>query len=362
MKRALQLAARGRGRVEPNPMVGSVIVRQGQIIGEGYHQRFGGPHAEVVALKRCSGSARGATVFVTLEPCCHHGKTPPCTEALISAGVSRVIAALRDPNPRVAGRGLRKLQAAGIAVEAGLLGKQAAELNAPYIKLTTHRRPWVILKWAQSLDGKIATHTGDSRWISGTRSREHAHRVRGRMDAIIVGRNTVATDNPRLTCRVGRVRRVATRIVLDAGLRTSATANLVRTAREAPTWFFCADDVARSRIRTFESAGCQVHRVPRDGRRLSLAAVLDVLGEHAITNVLVEGGGRVLGDFVDQQLGDEFHVYVAPLLISGTGSKDALVGRGAETVREAFRLPDHRTVRQLGEDWFIHARREALLG
>jgi diaminohydroxyphosphoribosylaminopyrimidine deaminase/5-amino-6-(5-phosphoribosylamino)uracil reductase len=360
MKRALRLAARGQGRVEPNPMVGSVIVRRGRIIGEGYHRRFGGPHAEIVALGRCSGNARGATVYVTLEPCCHHGKTPPCTQALIDAGVSRVVAAMRDPNPQVAGRGLRKLRAAGIAVETGLLGEQAAELNAPYIKLTTQGRPWVILKWAQSLDGKIATRTGDSKWISGARSREHAHRVRGRVDAIIVGRNTVMTDDPQLTCRVGRVRRVATRVVLDPGLRTPATARLAQTSRKVPTWFFCADNVARSRMKTLESAGCRICRVPCNGHRLSLPAVLDVLGDHSMTNVLVEGGGQVLGDFVDQQLADEFHVYVAPLLISGTGSRSAVVGRGAETIREAFRLPGRRTTRQLGEDWLIHARRGLL--
>jgi diaminohydroxyphosphoribosylaminopyrimidine deaminase/5-amino-6-(5-phosphoribosylamino)uracil reductase len=357
MRRALRLAARGQGRVEPNPMVGCVIARSGRIVGEGYHRRFGGPHAEVEALRRCRTAPRKATAYVTLEPCCHLGKTPPCTQALIEAGIARVVVALRDPNALVAGRGLRKLRTAGIQVETGLLGKQAAELNAPFIKLVRQKRPWVILKWAQSLDGKIATRSGDSKWISDEPCRAHAHGVRGRVDAIIVGRNTVLTDDPRLTARAGRARRVATRVVLDTQLRIPLTSHLLRDARRTPVWVIGGRRAPQRRAKALEASGCAVHRVTRDGRWLSLPAVLDLLGEHQMTNVLVEGGGQLLGSFVEQRLADEFHVYIAPLLIGGAEAVGAIAGRGAASVREAMRLPENTTIRPLGNGWFASARR-----
>jgi len=356
MQRALHLAARGQGRVEPNPLVGCVVVRGGKIIGEGYHRRFGGPHAEVQALRRCKGSAKGAIIYVTLEPCCFVGKTPPCSDALIEAGVGRVVAAMRDPNPRVAGRGLRVLRAAGVRVELGLLQRQATELNAPYIKLTQRGRPWVILKWAQSLDGKIATRTGDSKWITDRRMRAHAQRTRGRVDAVIAGVGTVVADDPLLTCRVGHPRRVATRVVLDTRLRTPPQARLVKTARRIPTWTFCGPRAPRSRAKRLEQAGCVIHRVHSDGAGLSLDAVLKTLGARAMTNVLVEGGGRVLGRFFDQGLADEFHIYQAPLLIGGRSATGALGGLGVPSVREALRLGEPIRARRIGDGWFVQAR------
>ncbi len=357
MRRALQLAARGRGYVEPNPLVGCVVVRRGRVIGEGYHERFGGPHAEVEALRECGGRARGATVYVTLEPCCFHGKTPPCTDALMAAGVGRVVAAMRDPNPRVAGRGLRLLRRAGIATEVGLLAAEAAALNAPFAKLMKERRPWVILKWAQSLDGKIATHTRDSKWITDETMRAHAHRTRGRVDGVIVGSGTVLADDPLLTCRVGRPRRVATRIVLDTKLRTPAACRLVRTAGEIPTWVFCGLRAPWLRSRTLESAGCVVRRVPlaAGGSGLDLPAVLDVLAQAEMTNVLVEGGGALLGSFFDQQLADEAQVYVAPRLIGGREAPGALQGRGIERVGESVLLREAQP-RRLGAGWLWQGR------
>jgi diaminohydroxyphosphoribosylaminopyrimidine deaminase / 5-amino-6-(5-phosphoribosylamino)uracil reductase len=386
MRRALQLAARGRGRVEPNPMVGCVIVRGDRVLGEGYHRRFGGPHAEVEALRRCAGgptaivspgvaanAARGATVYVTLEPCCHHGKTPPCTDALIAAGVARVVAAMRDPNPLVAGRGLRLLKKAGIEVDVGLLEHEAADLNAPFIKLMHHKRPWVILKWAQSLDGKIATASGDARWISDEAMRAHAHRVRGRLDAIIVGRGTVERDDPLLTCRMGRTGRpgaaprtncpprIATRVVLDAGLHTPETAQLVRTARQAPTWFFCTRRAAKARIGRLQEAGCEVYEVPPDaaGAGVSLPAMLDVLGQHDMTNVLVEGGGQVLGSFFDQKLADELHIYIAPRLIGGAAAPNPLAGVGPERLADSLHLNPRPQLRPLGQGWLLQTRLSA---
>lgn len=356
LRRALRRAERGRGRVEPNPVVGCVIVKRGRVIGEGFHRRYGGPHAEIEALRHCRESPRGATVYVTLEPCCHQGQTPPCTKALIAAGVARVVAPIEDPNPPVAGGGFAALRRAGVRVEVGLLAAEAAELNAPFFKLVRQRRPWVILKWAQSLDGKIATRTGDSKWISDAACRAHAHRVRGRMDAIVVGVGTVLTDDPLLTCRAGRPRRVATRIILDTRLRTPLRAQLVRTARRVPTWVFCGPEAPRRRVQALERAGCVVRPVRRTRAGLSLPGVLDTLGAFHMTNVLVEGGAKLLGRFFDEALADECHIYVAPRLIGGADAPGPLGGRGVERVADAAALPPASRLRHLGDGYFLDAR------
>jgi diaminohydroxyphosphoribosylaminopyrimidine deaminase/5-amino-6-(5-phosphoribosylamino)uracil reductase len=356
MRRALALAARGQGRVEPNPMVGCVITRGGRVIGAGYHHRFGGPHAEVEALRACDGSARGGTVYVTLEPCCYHGKTPPCTDALIAAGVARVVAPLADPNPRVAGRGFALLRKAGVRVDVGLLRDEAAELNAPFFKLVRRHRPWVILKWAQSLDGKIATRTGDSKWISDEVCRAHAHRTRGRVDAILVGIGTVLRDDPLLTCRVSRPKRVATRVVLDTHLRTPLRSKLVRTAGRIPTLMFCGKNAAARRARAFEQAGCVIQRVAQTRDGVSLPAVLDILGRRQMTNVLVEGGGALLGRFFDERLADELHAYIAPLLIGGRAAPGPLNGEGVATVARALRLPRNAQSGRLGTGYVLQTR------
>ncbi|MDZ7615653.1 MAG: bifunctional diaminohydroxyphosphoribosylaminopyrimidine deaminase/5-amino-6-(5-phosphoribosylamino)uracil reductase RibD, partial [Patescibacteria group bacterium] len=226
MSRALELAARGQGFVEPNPMVGCVIARGAELIGEGWHRRYGGPHAEIEALHLAGPRAAGATMYVTLEPCCHHGKTPPCTEAILRAAPARVVIAQRDPFPAVAGKGIARLQAAGIQVDVGLAEAEARELNAPYLKLLGTGRPWVMAKWAMTLDGKLATRTAESQWISGPESREIVHQLRGRVDAVIVGRGTAEHDNPALTARPPGARS-ATRIVLDSGASLSLDSQLV---------------------------------------------------------------------------------------------------------------------------------------
>lgn len=356
LRRALALAMRGQGRVEPNPMVGCVITRGGRIIGEGYHHRFGGPHAEVEALRTCTGSARGATVYVTLEPCCHYGKTPPCTDALLAAGAARVVAPLEDPSPPVAGGGFALLRQAGVRVDVGLCANEAAELNAPFFKLVRARRPWVILKWAQSLDGKIATRTGDAKWISDETCRRHAHRTRSRLDAILVGIGTVLADDPLLTCRVGRPRRIATRVVLDSSLRTPLRSQLVRTARRTPTLIFHGRQAPARRARALARAGCELQPVRQMRSGLSLPAVLDALGARQMTNILVEGGGRLLGQFFDQQLADELHVYIAPLLIGGFDAPGPLHARGAATVAHAWRLPPAARLKPLGTGSFLQCR------
>ncbi len=339
MQQALDLAIKGRGYVEPNPMVGCLIVRRGTILGRGYHRRFGGPHAEVYALRQAGANARGTTAYVSLEPCSHVGKTPPCTDALIRAGVRRVVVAMRDPNPLVAGRGIRKLRAAGIRVETGLLRAEAAALNAPFITFHRDHRPYIIFKWAQSIDGKIATRSGDSKWISSRASRVKGHALRARVDAVLVGVGTVIADDPDLTARLSRPRRIATRVILDPNLRIPIHARLVKTARKTPTLIVSASPKTGSggdrKRRSLERANCEVITVPLKvcpetrgasaSRRslpeehcgLDLDRLLEALHARGMTNVMVEGGGHTIGAFIRENLVDEAHVFVAPRLIGG---------------------------------------------
>ena len=350
MRRALTLAARGEGAVEPNPMVGCVIVRNNRIVGEGYHRRFGSPHAEVEALRSAGVRSRGAVVYVTLEPCSHHGKTPPCTMALEDAGVRRVVFAIKDPFHEGRHRGARRLRTAGIEVVSGLCEDQARRLNAPYRKRQETGRPWVILKWAQSLDGKIATTTGESRWISGEASRRRVHRLRGRVDAIVVGVGTVVADDPELTCRQRRPRRVATRIVIDPRLRTPPSARLIRTARSVPTLLVTGFGVPARRVRSYERAGVEITKLRRaGGGRLDLRRLLDELGGRAMTNVLVEGGGTTLGAFHDAGLADEALVFVSRRLIGGAQAPSPLGGRGVAAMADVSPPAETRVVR-CGED------------
>lgn len=353
MQLALRLAKRGQGNVEPNPMVGCVIVKDARVIGRGYHRRFGGPHAEVNALAACRQSPRSATAYVTLEPCSYHGKTPPCVDALIAAGIERVVAAVPDPNPQVNGQGFERLRAAGIAVTVGVGAEQASELIAPFKTLMLKRRPWIILKWAQSLDGKIATHTGDSKWISDTWCRRHAHRVRGRMDAIIVGAETVLRDDPMLTARTTHPRRIAQRVVLDRRLRTPLAARLVTTARQFPTLIYCSGFASPEHRNDLTRAGCEVVTAS------TIEAVLDDLAQRGCTNVLVEGGGAVLGGFFDAGLADEVHCYLTPRLIGGRDATSALGGQGVLRVADGMCLR-HAELRKLGGGWLLEARTAAV--
>lgn len=348
MRRALALAARGRGRVEPNPMVGCVIVLGGRVVGEGYHRRFGGPHAEVFALRQAGAKARGADVYVTLEPCCHFGKTPPCTEALIAARVGRVFAAMTDPFDQVAGKGLGALRKAGIETQLGLCAAEGEALAAPYLKRRRTGRPWVILKWAQSIDGKIADRTRTSQWISGEAARLLTHRWRGEMDAIVVGIETALHDDPLLTARTNRPKRVPARIVLDANLRLSTRAQLVRTAKAAPVLIATCRAATRNnaaKCRRLSAADAEVVALPVKGGRVDLAALLDELGRRDMTNVMVEGGGKVLGAFFDAGLADECRIFVSPRLIGGDAAPDALRGTGKKLAGLA-----NATVRKVGED------------
>ncbi len=351
LHRALELAERGRGYVEPNPLVGAALVREGQLIGEGWHQRYGEAHAEVNAIAAAGEAARGATLYVTLEPCCHHGKTPPCTDAVLRAGITRVVAALADPFPEVAGKGAAQLRAAGVDVSLGLCEEEARRQNAPYLKLLATGRPYVHAKWAMTLDGKICTRTGDSKWISNPASRQRVHALRGRMDAIITGIGTALADNPSLTARPPGPR-VATRIVLDSTGRLPPGSELARTATFVPT---VVATTRTDRLDALLAQGCEVLPLPAENGRPSLVALLDELGRRRMTNVLVEAGAGVLGGLLDARAVDEVHVYVAPLLVGGSEARSPIGGRGVERLAEALRVTDLEMERIEG-DLLIHAR------
>jgi len=337
-------------------MVGCVIARGERVLAEGWHRKFGRAHAEVDALKRCNEDPRGATVYVTLQPCCFYGKTPPCTQALIAAGVGRVVYAMTDPNPAVDGRGGKQLRAAGIRVDGGLCESEAASLNAPFLTLHREKRPWVIAKWAQSLDGKLATRRGDSQWISGEESRRWVHRLRARVCAIMVGAQTACKDDPLLTARDVPLRRRAVRVVLDGRLRIPLKCQLVGTAQEIPTIVYTSTAAARSaKAGRLQRAGVTVIRTRSSRGRIALKSVLHDLGRRGLTNLLVEGGATLLTSFFEADLVDEAHAFVAPLLIGGATAPSAWLGKGSATVSTG-RETIFRNLRSSGPDAHFHLR------
>jgi len=366
MRRALELALRGQGRVEPNPMVGCVIVsgepEAPRLLGEGWHEKFGEDHAERRALAEATrqGNAhklRGATAYVTLEPCCHHGKTPPCTTALIEAGIGHVVVAQLDPFPQVSGRGVDLLRSSGITVTVGVEEEPAHRLNAPYLKRLHHQRPWVIAKWAMSLDGKIATSSGDSQWISSPDSRTQVQHLRSRVDAIMVGSRTAVTDNPLLTARTDTPPlRTALRVVVDSQLRLPLDSRLVSTASHTPLLIACGPHAPQHKIEQCRQLGCQVIVFTDADRQQRLDKLLTSLAhKHAVTNLLVEGGGELLGSLFDSQQLDQCEVYVAPKLIGGQAAPGPLGGLGLERLSQGPHAYDCQT-EPIGDDVHISLR------
>jgi diaminohydroxyphosphoribosylaminopyrimidine deaminase/5-amino-6-(5-phosphoribosylamino)uracil reductase len=356
MRRALELAGRGRGAVEPNPLVGAVVVRDGRVVGEGWHQRFGQAHAEVHALAAAGEAARGATLYVTLEPCCHTGKTPPCTDAVLRAGVRRVVAAMQDPFPAVAGKGTALLRAAGVEVTVGVGEAAARRLNAPYLKLLSTGRPYVHAKWAMTLDGKIATATGDSRWVSNEASRARVHELRGRVDAVVAGIGTALADDPQLTARPPGPR-TAARVILDSKGRLPAASRLAAGAREVAVVVATAA-APPDRVAALEVCGCEVLALPGADGRVDVDALLAELGRRRFTNVLVEGGAGVHGSFLDAGAVDEVHVFIAPRLAGGAGALTPVGGRGASRMADAWRLAEWQWEDVAG-DLYVHGWRSA---
>lgn len=351
MRLALRLAQKGEGRTSPNPMVGAVLVRAGEIVATGYHRRAGADHAEIVALKRAGERARGATLYLNLEPCDHFGRTPPCTAALIEAGVRRVVAGMLDPNPLVSGRGVRRLRRAGIRVDVGLLESECRRLNEAFAKFVTRGTPFVILKLAASLDGRIATRTGHSRWITGEAARRYVHRMRNCVDAVVVGLETVKADDPELTCRM-RGGRDPWRIVLDRRLRIPLTAKLIRENRSGKT-VIAAGKAPPARRALLERLGVQVWELPERGGRISLGALLRRLAKLGCLSVMVEGGAATAASFLEEKRVDKVCFFYAPKLIGGDG-KEMLGPLGVEFVERARALHGLEA-RLLGDDLLVSA-------
>ncbi len=350
MGEALHLARLGAGATSPNPMVGAVVVAGGRVIGRGYHARAGAPHAEVLALQHAATGARGATLYVTLEPCDHWGRTPPCTEAIIRAGIRRVVAAMLDPDHRVSGRGLRRLSEAGIEVAVGVAEREARDLNEAYIKHRTTGIPFVTAKWAMTLDGRIATRSGESRWISGEASRALAHELRAASDAILVGIGTVLRDDPALTARTPAAGRSPRRIVLDSTLRIPPTARAL--ARDGtPVLIATTARAPADARRTLEAVGAEVLVVEGPDGRVDLDALLRELGRRGTLSLLVEGGGTVHGAFMDARLVDKVLVFVGPQIVGGP-APGPVGGTGVDALAAAWRVT-RTTVRQVGHDVVI---------
>jgi diaminohydroxyphosphoribosylaminopyrimidine deaminase/5-amino-6-(5-phosphoribosylamino)uracil reductase len=339
-------------------MVGCVIVRDGEIVGEGFHERFGGPHAEVNALSAAGEQAAGATAYVSLEPCCHQGKTPPCTQALIRAGIKRVVAAVADPYSEVSGRGIAELRAANIQCDSGVCTADANWLLAPYRKLITTGRPWILAKWAMTLDGKLATRSGDSQWISSEASRAIVHQLRGRVDAIAVGSRTACIDNPLLTARpadLADVKRIATRIVVDSAASISLESRLVQTAPDIPVLLAAAEDAPHETCQRLSAAGVEVFRCTGANHAERLLSLLDELGRRRMTNLLVEGGSSLLGVLFDMGAIDEVHVFIAPKLAGGVDAPGPVGGQGIERMAAALTLADI-AIEELDGDVYVHGR------
>ena len=353
MRRAIELAAQGQGFVEPNPMVGCVLVRDGEIIGEGFHEKFGQAHAEINALAAC-GDASAATAFVTLEPCCHRGKTGPCTNALIDAGVAKVVIAMPDPFEKVSGQGIEQLKQAGIDVQVGVCESEAVELNRPYIKRLQTGKPWVICKWAMTLDGKIATHTGSSQWITNEQSRAVVHELRGRMDAIVVGIGTSIADDPMLTARPPGAR-VPMRVVVDSDARIAIDSKLVTSADKFPTLIAVGPAVDHDKCQQLRDKNCTVIQLNSADYSKAFAELLDYLGQLQMTNVLVEGGGKVFGTLHDAKMIDEVHCFIAPKIVGGTTATSPVAGSGLDLMEQAIHLSAIKT-KTLDDNVYVSGR------
>ncbi len=352
MQMALGLAESGRGRVEPNPMVGAVVVKDGRVVGQGYHESFGGPHAEVHALDEAGSSSRGATLYVSLEPCAHQGKTPPCADRLIEAGLNRVVLAVMDPNPETAGRGAERLRQAGIKVVTGVAEDEARRLNAPFFKLMTVGIPYVIAKWAMSLDGKTATRTGDSRWVSSLESREYVHKIRSQVDAVMVGIGTVLRDDPLLTCRHPEGGRNPKRLVVDGQARLPLDSQLVRTISKAEVLVATTEHAPAERLDRLRKAGCRPITVKGKDNRVDLGELMKVLGREQLTNIFVDGGSTLTASLLEDRLVDRVMVFISPRIIGGTEAPQPVSGIGVDKVVDALALKDV-CVRRCAEDILV---------
>jgi diaminohydroxyphosphoribosylaminopyrimidine deaminase / 5-amino-6-(5-phosphoribosylamino)uracil reductase len=350
MHKAIVLAKRGLGTTSPNPMVGAVVVKGGKIVGEGYHHKAGEAHAEIIALEKAGPRARGGLLVLNLEPCCHTGKTPPCVNTIIKAGLKKVVIAMQDPNPLVNGKGIAMLRKAGIDVKVGLLEQEARLLNEAFVTFVEKKRPFFLVKGAVSLDGKIATRIGESKWISNEESREYVNQLRAVMDGIMIGINTVILDNPLLLPKVDKPKRYPVRIVLDSKLRIPPSCELVKTAGKFRTIVFTLADSRQDKEGRLKSMGVEVVRVASgENGKVALPEVCRELWQREITNVLVEGGGEVNSSFFSEKLADKILIFYAPKLIGGKNAPSLIGGKGIDFMKDACRI-DIASVRKLKDD------------
>ena len=353
MQEAVALAELGRGHTAPNPMVGCVLVKDGRIISKGYHHRYGGLHAEREALAACTESTAGATAYVTLEPCCHHGKQPPCTDALLAAGISRVVVGLTDPNPLVCGKGIEILRAHGVVVEVGLMEKDLREQNRIFLKYITEKRPWVSLKVAMTLDGKIATADGDSRWVTSEEARTFVHRLRGYHSGICVGAGTVRADDPMLDCRLEGFDNPV-RILPDSRASLSPDSRIARSAGSIRTILAHTEAAGEDRLKVLRDCGIETLPCKTRDAHVDLADMLDKLGAMRIDSILLEGGGELNASFIEQGLVDEYYFFIAPKILGGAYAKTAVGGQGFPRMADALGLRTE-SVKRFGPDLLIHA-------
>jgi diaminohydroxyphosphoribosylaminopyrimidine deaminase/5-amino-6-(5-phosphoribosylamino)uracil reductase len=347
MRRALRLAEKGRGRTSPNPMVGSVLVKNGNAVGEGYHVKAGGDHAEILALREAGNEARGATLYLNLEPCTHYGKTPPCAPAVIQAGISRIVIGMEDPNPLVRGKGVESLRKAGIEVEVGVKEKECRRLNEAFCKYILKKEPFIILKVAATLDGKIATRGGDSKWISGEASRRFVHRLRNRVDGVLVGIGTVLKDDPALTARI-RGGKDPYRIILDSRLRIPEEAKVIGIS-PSKTIIATTEAAPKDKIENLEKKSIRVLVLDSKEGRVDLKSCLSQLGAMEMMSLLVEGGSQINGTFLDEGLIDKLLFFVSPKLIGDPQALGIFGGKGVSSLKEVIILRELRT-RRIGED------------
>lgn len=347
MQIALELAQRGKGHVNPNPLVGAIIVKDNQIIGSGYHQNYGEAHAEVNAFDSLKTSAKGATLYVTLEPCCHYGKTPPCVDLIIKHQIAKVVVACLDPNPLVSGKGVQKLKEANIEVVIGVLEEEAIKVNQIFMHYMRTKKPFVLFKTAMTLDGKIATASGDSKWISGEQSRLEVHHLRNELMAIMVGVNTVINDNPLLTCRIQKGRHPI-RVIVDSSLRIPLSSQILHN-KEAKTIIATTDISSVRKLHQLQELGVEVLVIPKKNNRVDLNALMIELGKLGIDSVLLEGGATLAYSALEAGVVNKVQVYVAPKLIGGEEAKTSVGGVGVSKLQDAFGISNLK-VRRVGED------------
>lgn len=359
MKQVLRLANRGRGTTSPNPMVGAVVVSKGKVVGSGYHKQAGGPHAEVFALQQAQSRARNATLYLNLEPCCHTEKrTPPCVPLIIEAGISRVVVAMRDPNPQVAGRSIKQLKRAGITVDLGCLKQEASKLNEMYIYCVKTGMPFVILKAAMTMDGKVATANGESRWITGVKAREHVHKLRRQVDVIAVGVNTVLKDDPQLTARLrsrktqSKILRQPVRLIFDSSLRIPSTAKVLRNIGTNPTAIATTSRAKHGKIEQLRAMDVEVLVLPQKRNQVSLRCCLQELGKMGIMSLMLEGGSELNAEFLREGLINQVYLYMSPSLLGGQNARGLIGGLSPKHLVDKFEIANVR-VKSLGDDFLV---------